>query len=44
MKRHNYETPEIEIMELNAEDVITTSGLNEDEKVGNDIFTGIWEA
>ncbi len=45
MKQRGYETPEILITEFCEEDVITTSGIGEDEKVFQDIFDGIdvWE-
>ena len=45
MKQRRYETPEILITEFCEEDVITTSGSGEDEKVFQDIFNGnnIWD-
>lgn len=45
MKQRGYETPEILITEFCGEDVITTSGIGDDEKVFQDIFNGnnIWD-
>jgi len=31
MKKNNYEEPDVEIIEFKGEDVISTSGLNEDD-------------
>ena len=38
MKQRSYETPEIVIVRLSTEDVITTSGVGNDEKIAPDIF------
>ncbi len=45
MTQRGYEAPQIEIMEFCGEDVITTSGIGDDEKVFQDIFNGnnIWD-
>ena len=45
MNQRGFESPEILITEFCVDDVITTSGIGEDEKVFQDIFDGIdvWE-
>ena len=45
MTQRGYEAPEILITEFGEEDIITTSGIGEYEKVFQDIFNGnnIWD-